>query len=104
MRELYDEAAHARLAFEAAVQGSVLLRNDDVLPLAAKSRLALLGPMKDVNWELLGSYSGYKDAANWSDSPNVVTIKQGLTNCGTWASARKTNNSIQNLKQYGTIV
>jgi len=81
--QMYDQGEHAKLAYEAAVQGAVLLKNDGkTLPLAKGIRLAVMGPLKHGTWEVLGSYSGYKNSANWSDSPNVVTPVQGLQNCG----------------------
>lgn len=80
--QLYDQGAHAKLAYEAAVQGAVLLKNDDkMLPLSKGIRLAVVGPLKHGTWEVLGNYAAYKNGANWSDSPNIVTPVQGLQNC-----------------------
>jgi len=90
--KMYDQAAHAQLAFDAAVQGSVLLKNEgSALPLKQGAKVALLGPLADGNWELLGNYAGYKDAGNWSDSPNVVSVLQGLKQCGMVGELVKTS-------------
>lgn len=79
---LYDRAAHAKLAYEAAVQSAVLLKNDrQTLPFATGTRLAVMGPLKDASWEALGSYSGYMDGSNWSHSPNVISPLNGLRSC-----------------------
>merc|ERR550534_422866 len=81
--EMYDQTAHARLAYEAAVQGTVLLKNTEgFLPLAHGARIALMGPHRHATWEALGNYAAYKNNKNWSDSPNVVTPTQGLQQCG----------------------
>jgi hypothetical protein len=45
--------AHRRLAYEAAAQSLVLLRNDGVLPLkhgASPPKVALIGPMTNATW------------------------------------------------------
>ncbi|MFJ8946797.1 glycoside hydrolase family 3 C-terminal domain-containing protein [Streptomyces sp. NPDC102395] len=52
----FDTPAHRALALEAAEQAVVLLRNDGVLPLAADTRIAVVGPLADeckLDW-----YSG----------------------------------------------
>lgn len=52
----FDTPAHRALAAEAAEQAVVLLRNDGVLPLAAETRIAVVGLLADeckVDW-----YSG----------------------------------------------
>mmetsp|Transcript_11968 Transcript_11968/g.34144 ORF Transcript_11968/g.34144 Transcript_11968/m.34144 type:complete len:931 (+) Transcript_11968:84-2876(+) len=81
--EMYDRALHSQTAYEAAVQGTVLLKNDDnLLPLSRYKRLAVMGPLKRATWQALGNYAAYKDGANWTDSPNVVSPLQGLQACG----------------------
>ena len=60
-------------ALQMAVESMVLLKNDGaVLPLAATSRIALLGPLADNGEELLGSWYGR------GRGEDVVTVKQGL--------------------------
>lgn len=51
-------AAHADIALEAARKSVVLLKNDDVLPLKAETRLAVIGPNADLLESLRGNYSG----------------------------------------------
>lgn len=80
--EMYNQAEHAKLAYDAAVQGAVLLKNEDnFLPLSHGQRVAVMGPLKNAKWEVLGSYSAYKNSANWLDSPNVVSVVEGLESC-----------------------
>lgn len=50
------QRGHAELALEAALQSSVLLKNDGSLPLQRNLRLAVLGPLRNAAEELLGNY------------------------------------------------
>ena len=60
-------------ALQMAVESMVLLKNEEaVLPLAATSRIALLGPLADNGEDLLGSWYGRGRGGD------VVTVKQGL--------------------------
>ncbi|AEH39242.1 beta-glucosidase family protein [Halopiger xanaduensis] len=43
-----DTEEHRRLAREIAIEGTVMLRNDDALPLAADDSIALVGPNADA--------------------------------------------------------
>lgn len=52
-----DDAEHRALARRIAEESVVLLRNDDVLPLAAPARIAVLGPNADSAEALMGCYS-----------------------------------------------
>jgi beta-xylosidase len=52
-----DPPANRALAREVAEQAVVLLRNDGVLPLAAPSRIAVIGPTADDPYAMLGCYS-----------------------------------------------
>ena len=51
--------AFARL--EAALQSTVLLKNDGRLPLQRNLRLAVLGPLRNATEELLGNYQVQKN-------------------------------------------
>lgn len=62
---------HREVAREAAVLGSVLLRNDGVLPLTPGATVAVLGPLADV--PALGDLGSSR-----VHPPDVVTIRQGL--------------------------
>jgi beta-glucosidase len=54
-----DSPAHRELALMIARESMVLLKNDGVLPLAAKTaRIAVVGPLADSKRVLLGNYNG----------------------------------------------
>lgn len=60
-------------ALQMAVESMVLLKNEKaVLPLAATSRVALLGPLADNGEDLLGSWYGR------GRGEDVVTVQQGF--------------------------
>jgi beta-glucosidase len=67
-----DTPAHDALALEAARKSLVLLKNDGVLPLRARSlkRVAVIGPVGDSLEVLLGNYNG--------TPTHPVTIAQGI--------------------------
>jgi len=70
------------LAYEAAVQGSVLLKNQKAtLPLAHGKRVALIGPLRNAKWELLGNYAAHTKPIHWDDEPNVISPEEALRNC-----------------------
>ncbi|QAY76451.1 glycoside hydrolase family 3 C-terminal domain-containing protein [Sphingosinicella sp. BN140058] len=50
-------ADHRRLALTAAERAMVLLKNDGILPLAPKARVAVIGPLGDATRVLRGNYS-----------------------------------------------
>ena len=55
--EAIDSPEHQALALESALQGMVLLRNDDrILPLSAGLNIALVGPHGKSQGDLLGNY------------------------------------------------
>lgn len=57
-----------------AEESSVLLKNDGTLPLGLKPRkIALIGPMADNYWELIGSWGGHPLAED------IVTIKKAFS-------------------------
>jgi beta-glucosidase len=60
------------LAREAAEKSFVLLKNEDVLPLAADARVALIGPLADSAANMLGAWSGRGEATD------VVTLRAAL--------------------------
>lgn len=47
---------HKAIAFESAVQGFVLLKNDGVLPLKKGIKIAVVGPLSDSGYSLLDDY------------------------------------------------
>lgn len=63
------------LALEAARKSIVLLKNDrNVLPLAKEAKVALVGPLADTRWELMGTWAG---AAAMADEG--VSVKSGIS-------------------------
>ena len=63
------------LALEAARKSIVLLKNDrNVLPLAKDAKVALVGPLADTRWELMGTWAG---AAAMADEGG--SVKSGIS-------------------------
>lgn len=63
------------LALEAARKSIVLLKNEnDVLPLERDAAVALIGPLSDTKWELMGTWAG---AAARADEG--VSIREGIS-------------------------
>lgn len=63
---------HLQLAYEAAVESCVLLKNDGTLPLAKEKyrRIAVIGPNADSKEVLVGNYCG--------TPPRSITILEGI--------------------------
>ena len=79
--EAIDSEDHRALAFEAALQGMVLLRNDaGILPLPAvnEGRIAVIGPMGNVSESLLGNYFQQRCAADPTTFDCVPTIAAAM--------------------------
>ncbi len=73
--EPVDREKYRALALEAARKSIVLLKNgNDILPLAKDTRVALVGPLADTRWELMGTWAG---AAAMADEG--VSIKSGIS-------------------------
>jgi beta-glucosidase len=70
-----DLAAHAQITREAAAQGMVLLKNENVLPLSSKRKVALFG-VPSYDTMVGGSGSGYVNRAY------KVTVDEGLETAG----------------------
>eukprot|EP00435_Cladocopium_sp_Y103_P047492 s72_g14.t1 len=66
---------HEELALEAALQSTVLLKNDGRLPLQRNLRLAVYGPLRNATEELLGNYQAWP--------VDVVTPLDGLKKVAT---------------------
>ncbi|WP_440874126.1 glycoside hydrolase family 3 C-terminal domain-containing protein [Thalassotalea sp. PLHSN55] len=62
--------AHLALTQEAAEKSLVLLKNDNLLPLSGKEKVALIGPNADNLAVLVGNYHG--------TPVNPITVKQAL--------------------------
>ena len=74
-REPVDREKYRELALEAARKSIVLLKNDDnVLPLEKGTKVALIGPLTDTRWELMGTWAG---AAAQADEG--VSIRSGIS-------------------------
>ena len=61
------------LAYQAAVESCVLLKNDGTLPLSLKDnkRMAVIGPNADSHAALVGNYNG--------TPPRSITVVEGIT-------------------------
>lgn len=70
-----DREKYRSLALEAARKSIVLLKNENnVLPLAKDTKVALIGPLADTKWELMGTWAG---AAAMADEG--VSVKSGIS-------------------------
>ena len=83
-----DPPANRKLAYDAACQSIVLLKNNGILPLKVDELkdIALLGPNSDNVFCLLGDYT-YQSMITYfwgqtfdPNSPKIVTILEGLKN------------------------
>jgi len=84
----FDPPANRRLAYDAACQSIVLLKNNGILPLKDNevNDIALLGPNSDNVFCLLGDYT-YQSMITYfwgqtfdPNSPKIVTVLEGLKN------------------------
>jgi beta-glucosidase len=81
----FDPPAHRRVAYEAACQSVVLLKNNGVLPLKKDvKKIALVGPNADSFQALLGDYTYQSMSGFWwgiptdPTNPKLVTLLEGL--------------------------
>jgi len=72
-QEITLSDAHRKEARNLAAKSSVLLKNDNVLPLTKDSRVALIGPFAESQ-DLLGPWSIF------GSLDDVVTLKEGIRN------------------------
>jgi beta-glucosidase len=80
-----DPPVHRKLAYDAACQSLVLLKNNGVLPLGQNvKKIALVGPNSDSPYSLLGDYTYQTLAGFWFNirlnptSPQLVPLVDGL--------------------------
>lgn len=83
----FDPPAFRKLAYEAATQSIVLLKNNGILPLKKDvKKIALIGPNAATTQGLLGDYTYQAMRAFWKSAqydalnPKLVTLKEGLEN------------------------
>lgn len=96
----FDPPAYRELAYRAATQSIVLLKNDGILPLKKEvKKIALLGPNSDTYYCLLGDYTYQSMISFWystefdPNNPKLVTLKEGLEN--------RLGNSVELLQERG---
>ncbi|KAG0695043.1 glycoside hydrolase family 3 protein [Suillus ampliporus] len=64
-----------QLAYQAAVEGIVLLKNDGTLPFSSNiNNIALIGPWANATWQMEGSYFGH--------APYVISLVMGAMEGG----------------------
>ncbi|MFY0687447.1 MAG: glycoside hydrolase family 3 C-terminal domain-containing protein [Cyclobacteriaceae bacterium] len=83
----FDPPANRKLAYEAATQSIVLLKNDGILPLKDDvKKIALVGPNAATIYGLLGDYTYQSMISFWwstefdPNNPKLVSLKEGLEN------------------------
>ncbi|QVY66610.1 glycoside hydrolase family 3 N-terminal domain-containing protein [Polaribacter sp. Q13] len=83
----FDPPEFRKLAYEAAAQSIVLLKNNGILPLKSDvKKIALVGPNAATTQGLLGDYTYQAMRAFWKSeeydplNPKLVTLKEGLEN------------------------
>ncbi|WP_075591079.1 glycoside hydrolase family 3 N-terminal domain-containing protein [Labilibacter marinus] len=83
----FDPPAYRQLAYEAACQSIVLLKNNGVLPLKKEvKKIALVGPNAATVQNLLGDYTYQSMISFWwstpfdPNNPKLVSLKEGLQN------------------------
>ena len=69
-------AANVEVSAQAARESVTLLKNNGILPLKAGTRIALVGPNADNQYNQLGDYTAPQDPEN------VVTMREGLEKAG----------------------
>jgi beta-glucosidase len=81
----FDPPAHRRLAYQAACESLVLLKNNGILPLKNNvKKIALVGPNAGSFQALLGDYTYQSLSAFWygiqtdPEKPKLVTLLEGL--------------------------
>lgn len=81
-----DSAEERETAYTLATQSVVLLKNNGVLPIKKKTRIALVGPNADTMWAMLGDYTYPSMRYFWQlqneddKHPKIVNLFDGLTN------------------------
>lgn len=80
----FDPPAHRSLAYEAAAQSAVLLKNNGILPLRGGQKILLTGPNADSFQALLGDYTYQSLSGFWwniptdPERPKLITLREGL--------------------------
>ena len=81
----FDSPENRKLAYAAAAQSIVLLKNNGILPLKEEvKKIALVGPNAATTQGLLGDYTYQAMRAFWKSAeydplnPKLVTLKEGL--------------------------
>jgi beta-glucosidase len=81
----FDSPENRKLAYDAAAQSIVLLKNNGILPLKEEvKKIALVGPNAATTQGLLGDYTYQAMRAFWKSAeydplnPKLVTLKEGL--------------------------
>lgn len=79
-----DTKEERQTAYNIAVQSIVMLKNDGILPILPRQRVALVGPNANSMWAMLGDYTYHAMQFFWKQnmpSPNdvhIVTLKEAM--------------------------
>lgn len=78
--------AHVRQARHMAQECQVLLKNEgNLLPLKRNNRIAVIGPMANNAWDMLGSWSGSSKKVQPVSLYDGLKAAMGTEGCVTWA-------------------
>jgi beta-glucosidase len=81
-----DKPAYRETSYQLACQSVVMLKNDGILPLKAKNKIALVGPNANTFWCMLGDYTYQSMWAFWwggtvdPNNPKIVGLHEALQN------------------------
>lgn len=89
-----DTPAARDLAYQAAAEGIVLLKNDGTLPFSSEvKKLALIGPWANATTQMQGNYAGI--------APFLISPVQGATNAGFSVTYVPGTNTVNGLSTAG---
>ena len=96
----FDPPEYRKLAYQAATQSIVLLKNNGILPLKkTTNKIALLGPNNDTYYCMLGDYTYQSMISFWHSTafdptnPKLFTLAEGLES--------RLKNKVEVLKERG---
>lgn len=79
---------HFDIAYDAALESIVMLKNDGVLPIKSEQKIAVIGPMADDRYEQLGTWT-FDGDTNLTITPLMELRKRNLSNKISYVKAMK---------------